>query len=514
MQEQPQSTNKTRRIASNTLVLFVRMFLIMIINLYAVRVVLRGLGETDYGTYNAVAGVVLASGIITTTLAIAIQRFYSYAIGESKYDKLRDIFSASMNIIIVSSAIIVLLMETVGLWVLNSQLSIQPERMTAANWAFHLSLISFLFGLVQLPYTAAIFAHEDMGIFALISLLDCLLKLIVALLIGKSSIDTLIFYSAGLALVSCMTFLAYFLISRHRYPECQYRTIKEHSLYKQLISFSGWTMYGALAIIATTQGNTILLNVFFGAITTAAFAISCQVLHAFQSLGSSIVLAFRPPMVKAYAEKNFTFLNHLFMINNKLTIYLLIAVSVPIVTEMRTIFSWWLGEVSEESIIFARLIVIYIVCLTMNAPITIIVQASGKIRHYSLWTETIILMCLPLSFIAFKMGAPSYYALLSLILVCLSAHITRMICLRKLYHDFNIRQYTLAVIISGLSVSLFTTLIARAIHMNIANDILRFAVVFAVIPLATLLMAYFAGTSNDEKRQINATVAKYLKKKQ
>lgn len=503
--------HSTKRIAANTLVLFIRMFGIMIINLYAVRILLKGLGTVDYGIYNAVAGVVLASSVITTTLAIAIQRFYSYAIGEKAYDKLRVIFSASMNVIWAISLIVILILETFGLWLLNRYLSIPADRLVAANWVFQFSLLSFLLGLAQLPYIAAIFAHEHMGAFALISFFECLLRLVVAMLITKSSIDALVFYGAGIFLVSCAVYLFYFSIARHRYVECKYKAVKEHSIYKQLLSFSGWTMYSALASIATTQGSTILLNIFFGPITTAAFAISSQIQHAFQALGNSIVLAFRPPMVKTYAENNHSFLNKLFIANNKITLYLLLVVSVPIATEIRTIFSWWLGEVPEEAVVFSRLTIIYIVCLLMNAPITVLVQAIGKMKQYSLYADTIILMCLPISFIAFQLGAPSYFSLLSLLFVCIAAHAARMACLLKLYPPYQLRHYILSVLLPGLLTSGITTYVALLLHNSIEGAVMRFIVIFVALPIVILTIAYLIGITKEEKQHIHALIMKTTK---
>ena len=505
-----QKTN-TKRIAANTLALFARMFGIMIINLYAVRILLKGMGAEDYGTYNAVAGIVLASNVITTTLAVAIQRFYSYAIGKKDYNKLRDIFSASINIISVVSLVIILLLETVGLWLLNWQLSIPPDRMEAAYWVFQFSLCSFLLSLIQLPYTAAIFAHEDMGFFALFSFLECVLKLAVALLLAQSCIDKLVFYGVGVFLVSCVVFLFYFSVARKKYAECHYKRVTERGIYKNVASFSGWTMYSALAAIATTQGNTVLLNIFFGSITTAAFAISTQIMHAFQSLGNSIVLAFRPQMIKSYAENNYSYLNRLFMTNNKLALYLLIGVSIPIATEIRTIFSWWLGDVPEETICFARLCIIYTVCLFMNAPITIIVQATGKMKQYSLWVETIILMCLPISFGAFQAGAPSSCAIFSLIFVSLIAHVARMVCLNKLYSHYPIKHYIFSLIAPGIVIGIVTVFVSIMLHRHIYNDFIRFVSIFIAIPAVTFLQAYLIGTTKEEREQIHIQLMKILR---
>lgn len=505
-------TNKSKRIAANTLLLFARMFAIMIINLYAVRIVLKGLGTEDYGTYNAVAGVVLASSFLTTTLAISIQRFYSYSIGEQNYSRLREIFSASLNIIIVLSIVALVLLESVGLWFLNNYLSVPIDRMVAANWVYQFSLFSFILSLFQLPYTAALFAHEDMGGYALISILECLLKLGVALLIGIFIVDSLVFYGVALFGVALVVFALYFFIARRRYKECHYQHVKEKGLYKSLSSFSGWTMYGALAGVATTYGNTIILNVFFGPITTAAYAISNQVSHAFQALSGSIVLPFRPSMVKSYAEKDFQYLNKLFVANNKLIVYLLLCIAIPIAIEMRTIFHWWLGDITEETIIFARLFLIYIICLAMHNPITTIMQADGRIKTYSLWTETTMMLCLPLSCVAFKLGAPSYYAIIILISVCFVAHAVRIICLHRYYPSFRLAPYVLSILVPSFCIGIAVSCALLYIHNIFSNPLLRLFFALVASVMLTVTLVYMFGINKMERQQIKTLLNKQIKR--
>lgn len=506
------SATKSRRIAQNSILLFIRMFVIMVINLYAVRIILKGLGESDYGTFNAVAGVVLSSTVLTTSLAIAVQRFFSHAMGEKNYDRLNDIFSASMNIIFIVSILVIVILETVGLWFLNSQLTIPADRIIAANWVYQFSLISFLLTLLQLPYTAAIFSHEDMGYFALISFIECLLKLIVAAITTMMPMDCLIYYGAGLAIVSVMVFAMYFGVARVSYSECRYGKVTDKSIYPKLASFSGWTMYGALAGVATSQGNTILLNVFFGPLTTTAFAISLQISHAFQALSNSIILAFRPAMIKSYAEKDYNNLNILFDASNKFLLYLLVSVSIPIVFEIRTIFSWWLGVVSEETVLFARLFIIYIDLLALHNPITTIVQATGSVKKYTLAVESIMLLCLVLAFAAFKSGCPSYYVIVSLIIVTTVAHVLRLVLLHRQYPSYPIGQYLWSFIMLGTAVIALAIGMTSMIHFHTDNVLTRFMTVFTLSPTITLCLAYLIGVNRQEKLRIRQFVQQLLKR--
>ena len=494
--------SKSKRIASNSLMLFLRMMAITVINLYAVRLLLRALGHEDYGTFNGVAGVVLASAFITVTLATSIQRFYSYALGEGKSERLTDIFSASMNIILVLSAVIFLVFETAGLWFVNSQMDIPPERLVAANWVFQFSLCTLWLGLLQLPFTAAIFAHEEMGLFALISLTECLLRLAVVVLISTSGIDGLIFYSGGLFVVAVIVFAFYAIAASWRYAECRYRRGVGRGLYKSLLSFSGWTLYSAVAGVGVTQGITILLYIFFGPLATAAYAISQQVLHAFTALGNSVAVAFRPAMVKAYAERDFAFLDKMFSANNKFVMYLLLLVAIPLFLELRTIFGWWLGDVTEETVVFTRLIIVYMVCFSMHNPVTTIVQSTGRVKYYSLCVETTLLSCLPATWGAFRLGASSAACVVLLIASCVAAHLVRLVILHRLYPSFRFTPYLLGVILPGLLSVLVTSAMAGFVHHALVPGFGRLVAVFAAAAVAMMLTAYVVGMSKDERRDI------------
>lgn len=505
-------TSKTKRIASNSILLFSRMLAITAINLYAVRLLLQNLGQEDYGTFNAVAGVVLASAFINTTLSVSIQRFYSYILGEGRREQLGEIFSACMNTILVLSIVLLIIFETVGLWFVNTRLGISPERIAAANWVFQCSLFTLWLGLLQLPFTAAIFAQEEMGVFALISLTECLLRLGVVMLIGITAIDGLIFYSTCLCVAAVIILLLYMLIVRHRYPDYKYSRDVPKRIYKSLLTFSGWTMYSAMAAVGLTQGITILLYMFFGPIATASFAISQQVLHAFTALSNSIVIAFRPAMVKSYAEKNYEFLDKMFSANNKLILYLLMVVAIPLVLELRTIFEWWLGNVSNETIVYTRLIIIYMVCFSMHNPVTTIVQATGQIKYYSLFVDSVVLLCLPSTWLAFHLGATSETSIMLMIASCLVAHIVRLAILHRQYPLFSYMHYLSTIVMPGLLISAGTVAVAFIIHQSFLPGILRFVTVFFTTCITLLPLVYAFGLSRAERLTLRNFIKEHFLK--
>lgn len=498
------SSNKTnpKRIASNALVLFARIFIITVINLYAVRYVISGLGIEDYGIYNAIAGVIMTSSCLTPVIALSLQRFYSYAMGRNEYDRLSELFSAGVNISFVFSVLIIIIFETIGLWFVNTQLTIPTDRIAEVGWVFHLSLLSFIFSIMQVPYTAAVFSHEQMGIYAAISTLECLAKFVIAIMISYTTTGHLIFYCSGLLFVSATVFITYVVIARHRYKECRYVYVKDQSLYKELLSFSGWTFYGAIASVGMIQGSTILLNIFFGPIANAAFGISVNIYNAFMSLSNSIVLAFRPSMVKTYAENKKELLEQLFFICNKAIFLLLSCVAIPIIFEIDTILKWWLDIIPQNTQLYVCLFIIFCICLALHNPISIIVQAIGRIRNYHLMVETMMVACVPITWIVFYLNYPSYSVFIVMISLCVVAHFIRILYLKNNHKSFSINKYLVRFVIPCSSIAMLNVLITWWVHTLIADPFLRLLSVCVTSCSISVMLTYLIGTTKKEKAYI------------
>ena len=505
---------KTKNIASNTLFLFVRMLVITFLNLYIIRVIIKGLGVEDYGIFNTIAGVVTVASFLTGVLSLSIQRFFSFYIGKNDTQKQTEIYSSCINIIAILSVLIIFIFETVGLWFVNTQLVIPAARMTAVIWLYQFTIFTFIFSLFQIPYTAAIFAHEDIGVYAVVSTVECLLRLGAAILIGKFMIDNLSFYGMCLLISSIIIFTIYMWYGKSHYKECHYHKTTDRKLYKELLSFSGWTLFGNVANIGMQQGNIILLNIFFGATINAAFGVALQINNAFGALCNSIIIPLRPAMIKAYAEKNFSYLNKLFSVGNKLILYVLLAIGTPIILEMPNILSWWLNITDHNFTLFARLIIIYIVCLSMNNPLTTIIQATGKVKAYHLKVESITLLCLPISYVCFTLHLPSYFALISMIVVSILAHIVRLFCLHEYYQQFSISSYLKSLVIPGVLILTLGIVSSCLLHQNIEHNTLRVIIVFLYSPIFFIVSALLIGTNKTEKKVIynyvNSFIAKHI----
>lgn len=513
IQANQQTYSKSKRIASNTLLLFVRMFILTILNLYAVRWVLRGLGEEDYGIFNVVAGVVTVTSFISSVLALAIQRFYSIELGKNDFKRLNEIFSASMNIIFVSTIVVIIVFETIGIWFINTQLTIPPDRMFAAEWLFQFALFTFICSIIQIPYTAAVFSHEDMGIYALVSTMECLGRLITAYLIGIVLIDNLIYYGSGLLIVAVVVLFMYVFVGRKRYVECHYHKIKDHTLYKQLLFFSGWTTFGSISSTGMIQGGIILINIFFGPIANVAFGVALQINNAFTALTNSMVLPFRPAMIKAYAEARFDYVNQLFSVSNKFIIYILSAVSIPIAMEMKSVLIIWLGYINSNILLFSQLIIVYIVSMAMHNPITIIIHATGHIKEYHLPVESITLLCLPLTWVLFRIGLPSYSIFYAMIGVSIVAHVVRLFCLRRFYKEFSISKYLVNLVLPAILIITIDLFVTFFLHHSIENTIYRIAAVGCLSPLILFLLAYFIGINKGERDILKKIVKSITKNK-
>jgi len=484
----------------------------MIINLYTVRLVLQALGSVDYGINDVVAGVITMLMSISSVLSTATQRYYSYSIGNNKLERLREIFSTSINIYLYLSIFVFLFGETIGLWFVNTHLVIPAGRMIAANWIYQFSILSFIFTFMQVPYSAAIIAHEDMGIFALISTAECILKLLAALLIFIIPKDRLIVYGANLFLISSLVLTSYILVGYRKYAECRYQKQQDKTLFKELISFSGWSLFGSVAGVGMSQVITILVNIFFGPLVNSARAISFQFNMALSSLTASFLMAVRPQMIKSYAEGSYLYLNKIFNLSNKVIYYSLLMVCLPLIFQMDTILLFWLKNSDPQTILFSRLILIYALIMALNNPISIIIQATGHVKEYHVPVETFTLLCVPATYILFKLGYPAYTSYLVMIVAAIAAHIVRLICLKKFYQSFSYTEYLKSFVIPALAITGFATTCVFLFNRINMNTILRLPalVIISVGCIGVLLI--LIGLSKTEKDDLKQLIITYMKK--
>lgn len=504
-------TDKNKRITKNTLALFFRMSVLMIMNLYIVRILMQRFGVEGYGVQTAVAGVITSLTCLNNVISTATMRFLAVTSGRrDNENELPRIFSASLNINIAIAVVVLLLFETIGVWFVNAYLNIPAEILPGANWLYQFAVGAFLCTIIQIPFLALVMVKEDMGVFAAISTVECCLKLIVAFCIGLLPINVFAFYGLGLFVIAVIVLSSYVVWSKLKYSECKYKRITEKTIYKELLSFSGWTFFGSLAAVFMFQGNTVLLNVFFGAAVTAAFGVALQINSALGAVCNAVVMAVRPAMIKAYGENNFNFLNSLFFASSKYILVLIVICCVPLFIMIEDVLRLWLGTVNEDMVLYSRLIIVYFVLLTQHYPITIIMQAVGVVKQYHVSSETIMLACLPVSFVMFISGLPSWSMMLVMIAVCGIAHAVRLVCLKKYYGRVSVMQYlfrqTLPIaFLSAACLSVAMMIIHYGEYVLIARIIVT---LLTWCVLVLMILAF--GLNSEERSNLSSMIKKVI----
>ncbi|MBO4464701.1 MAG: oligosaccharide flippase family protein [Prevotella sp.] len=422
-----------KRVAKNTLLLFFRMALLMVINLVAVRYVRSGLGIDDYGILNATTGIVQIVICLKSILATSTQRFISIAMGKDDMENARDSFSVSVKLSRKLSLLVFIGMETIGLWFVFTQMNCPESRFTAMLIVYQLAIINFILTLLQVPYLAVVLAYEKMNIFAFVTVAEALINLGAALLVFVVPTDRMIFYATMLIVSNLLGYVLYKAYVNRKISDIHYQEVKDKTLYRQVLSFSGWTIYGSIAAALMFQGNMVALNVYVGPAANAAFAVALQIYNAISSFGNNVIMAVRPQMVMNYSKGNYRHLNRLFLLSTLALIVLMGAIIVPLEIWMPEILKIWLGDADGMTIIFSRLMMIVAFLLMVGMPITIIMHAVGCVKQYHLIVETITILCLPASCIFLSLNYAPESVCWSIVAFIALAHVSRLFCLWKFY---------------------------------------------------------------------------------
>ncbi len=403
-----QSSSNTGRIAKNTVILYFRMLFLMLIGLYTSRVILQTLGVKDYGTYNIVGGVVSMFSILTSSLSSAISRFITFEIGRGDKEQLNKVFSTSINVQIILSLVVIFFTETIGVWFLNTHLNIPEGRMVAANWVLQCSILSFVLRLFMVPYNASLIAHENMNIFAYITILEAVLKLVIVFSLYISPYDKLISYAVLLLTVSILIRSIYAIYCKRHYEECHYHYVFDKPLLKKMTGFAGWNLLGNGSWILNNQGINILLNLYFGPIgvvLNAARGVAVQVDSIVQRFVRNFMTAINPQITKSYASGNLDYMHKLIYAGAKYSYFLMMFFAIPILLETELILDLWLDVVPDYAAIFLKFTLLSSVCVILGNTLITAVMATGKIRNYELVMGLMALSNFPLTLIAFEMGA-------------------------------------------------------------------------------------------------------------
>ena len=424
-------SENTRRIAKNTVMLYIRMLLIMAVTLYTSRVVLNVLGVEDFGIYNVVGGIVVMFSFLNGAMATSTQRFLSFSLGKNDQEQVARVFSMSMTTHISIALIVLLLAETFGLWIFYRYLNIPPERMGAAQWVYQLSVLTFCISIIRVPYNAGIIAYERMSFYAYISIVEVCLKLGMVILLQYLGSDKLILYALLMALTTGIVTFIYKLYCCKTFSVCRYHYFWDKHLYKELISFSGWSLFGSAANVGVQQGINILLNVFFGVVTNAALGIANQVSSAVSQLVGNFQTAFNPALVKSYASGDYSYFVRLIFQTSRFSYFLLFIIALPLYLCMPFVLKVWLDIVPEYTVVFCRWMLVFVLIDAVSAPLWISVQAIGKIRSYQLLMSALIFLNIQLSWLLLRLGKDAEWVMQVRVGINLLTFICRIIYLQK-----------------------------------------------------------------------------------
>lgn len=386
------------------------------VSLFTSRIVLRELGVSDYGIYSLVGGIVALFGFFNAAMSSATQRYFSFDIGKGDQEKLRKTFSATLSIHAGIALLVLILAETIGLWYVNYKMVFPPERNFAVNVVYQFSIFSFLLGIIQVPYNALIIARERMNVYAYVSILEVILKLIIVFMLVYFGSDKLITYAILTFVVSFIIRMVYQIYCRKNFKESKYKFEYDKQYYRELMSYSGWSLFGNIAAVARGQGINVVLNLFFGTVVNAAYGITLTVQGAVQSFVTNFQIAVNPQIIQNYAKGDLNAMQLLIFRSSKLSFFLFFIFSFPIIVNTEYILNLWLTVVPEHSVIFIQLAFIYLMIDSISYSLIIAVQATGKIKKYQLILGTFIFLNLPIAYLVLRLGGRPesvYYVLIS-----------------------------------------------------------------------------------------------------
>lgn len=473
----------------------------MAVSLYTSRVVLNVLGVSDYGLYNVVGGVVLMFSFLNTAMSVGIQRFLSFEIGRDS-KKVNDVFLASVNVQLIIAITALILSETIGLWFLNTKIVIPDGRLGAANWVFQSVVVSFVFMILSVPYTAILIAKEKMDTFAYISVFDTMLKLFIVLSIKYFEGDKLKIYAILLAVVSFAIFLSYYFYCSIKLGECRFRLLRwNNGLIRKIMFYSGWNLFGGISAVCNSYGINIILNMFFGTTVNAARGIAYQVNTAVISFTSNFQTAMNPQIVKSYASNDYPYMRSLIYNGAKYSFFLLLLITLPVLIDTHVILKIWLHIVPENTVIFTRMVIITSLVDSLSGTIMTGSQASGKIKVYQSVVGSLTLFNLPFSYCLLYFFHDPIWAFISSLIIAIIALFVRLHIVSRLIPISKVDFYR-KVLLPSMSLGAISAIIPIIVDKIMPNTISSFLLVCILTWGWSAIVIWFWGIDSEDKNKI------------
>lgn len=491
-----------RTIAKNTFFLYTRMMFTMIVSLYTSRVILQTLGVEDYGIYQSVGGIVGFLSFINSALSTGSSRFLTFELGTGNFEKLKRVFSTTLTLHIIIALFVVVVAETIGLWFLHNKLIIPPDKLNAAVYVFHISILTAIFSLTQVPYNASIIAHEKMSIFAYVSIVECSAKLLIVYLLAIGDIDKLKLYATLLFVVQMCLMLFYRIYCTKNFDETKYKFIYDKTIVKSITSFSGWSLFANASFALNNQGILILLNMFFSPAIVTARAISIQVNMASMQLVDNFRIAVNPQIVKRYAAGDIEGSKILLLSSTKYSYYLMFILCFPLFLLASPILKLWLGVVPEYTVMFLQIIVIQSLFQVFDSSFYIALYAKGRLKENALISPTLGFLMFPVTYLLFKSGySPIVLSWVSLILYISLGLIVKPLLVIKIanyrwYDVWNVFKPCFLITLTALPIPVFLYY-----YLDFSR-IWEYAALLIVTIIVSVLSIYWVGLETSTKDKI------------
>lgn len=500
------NSSNNKRIAKNSIFMSIRMMFVLLITFYTTRVILNILGVEDYGVYNVVCGFVSMFAFLNTSMSNGIQRFYNFELGKNGEEGANKVYNTALLIQFILAFVIVALTESFGLWYLHNKMVIPTDRMFAAECIFQFSILSFLFIIMQAPYTASVMAHERMDFYAIISVLDAILKLLIIFAIPLFTGDKLIVYGILFALISILNFVLYYIYCKHNFSEIRIKRFFDKKLFNSMLGFSGWNIFGSLSGVMKEQGINLVLNFFFGPIVNAARGVASQINGGLQSFVSNITTPVRPQVVQSYARGEYERTMKLTYSVSKLSCCFLYLCALPITLEIDYILKVWLGDsIPEHTDTFVILIILTSFVNNLNAGISGVIHASGKMMAYQTITSCISMVSVPAAYIGLENGLTPEFALLMVFVWASLAQITSLFILKSVI-NYSINDYFCRVMLPIITLVSITCWPSLLLRRYMSAGLTRFLIVGFVSVIITSLGIYLIALNKAERKIIRSSV--------
>lgn len=506
------TTTGNSLIFKNTIILYLRMILLMGVSLFTSRIILRNLGVTDYGLNNVIAGVILVFSYINNSMSASTSRFLTFELGRNNTIRLNNVYNNAVIIHLCLSLIVLLLGETIGIYIVNYSLNIPEERIVACNILFQLVIIMSMLSINLVPLNALVISHEKMGIYAYIGIFDSLAKLGVAYALGITSFDKLVLYGFLNCIISLLNFLFYLVYCKKKYADiCKCNFHYNSEIIKQMLGFTSWSLIGSTATMFRNSGVNILINIFFGPAINAANAIAYQINSAVTNFTSNFTMAMNPQIIKMYASSRNEELKKLLFRGGKVSFFLLILLCNPLLFETEFILNLWLGDYPDYTPVFTRLVLILTLVEILNQTVGAAVRATGEIRNYQLVLSGILCLNFPFSFMLYKLGFAPYSALLCSVILSTICLFIRLYFIQKLL-KISWTEYLVDVILRCWLIAGACFLVPLFFHQLLNYGLSRFLIVTISSLMTSILIFYFWGFSTNERITIQSRLYFLLKR--